>query len=240
LSKLVWKKQWLNLHSSWTASHCETGSVTCFKMPSKSWTENRLFLDIWKISHIGFSVFSLTFSIQDISMFITFRFYRDWEFSAVKIQAQVWRTSLRRGFWKDVGSIGVNFWCGVQPARRGVFLTYWLNAASSDPTSWKCVVVRCPHRCPKIPALVGTSTYCIILYPDFRKSMGGNPSLLYTLSEMWGRTPVTILAFFTLIGNKHPIFLMGRPHIWSGLLYRRHIFSKNPDSDDTAIFSLIL
>jgi hypothetical protein len=38
----------------------------------------------------------------------------------------------------------------VQPSRRGVFLSYWLNAANSDPTSWKCGVVRGPHRCSKI------------------------------------------------------------------------------------------
>jgi hypothetical protein len=25
------------------------------------------------------------------------------------------------------------------------------HAANSDPTSWKCGVVRGPHRCPKIP-----------------------------------------------------------------------------------------
>jgi hypothetical protein len=35
----------------------------------------------------------------------------------------------------------------------GVFISYWLNAANSDPTSWKCGVVRGPYRCPKIPAL---------------------------------------------------------------------------------------
>jgi hypothetical protein len=35
-----------------------------------------------------------------------------------------------------------------------VFLSYWLNAANSDPTSWTCGVVRGPHRCPKIPAQV--------------------------------------------------------------------------------------
>jgi hypothetical protein len=32
-------------------------------------------------------IFSLSFSIQDISMFITFRFGRDWEFRAMKTQA---------------------------------------------------------------------------------------------------------------------------------------------------------
>jgi hypothetical protein len=44
----------------------------------------------------------------------------------------------------------------VRPARRGVFLSYWLNhlnAANSDPTSRKCGVVRSPHTCLKIPAL---------------------------------------------------------------------------------------
>jgi hypothetical protein len=50
--------------------------------------------------------------------------------------------------------------CGVQPARTGVFLSYWLNAANSGPTPWKCGVVRGLHRCPKIPAL------------DFRTSTG--------------------------------------------------------------------
>jgi hypothetical protein len=35
---------------------------------------------------------------------------------------------------------------------KGVFLSYWLNAANSDPTSWKCGVVRGPYGCPKIPA----------------------------------------------------------------------------------------
>jgi hypothetical protein len=38
--------------------------------------------------------------------------------------------------------------------KKGVFLCYWLNAANSDPTSWKCGVVRGPQRCPKIPAQV--------------------------------------------------------------------------------------
>jgi hypothetical protein len=31
-------------------------------------------------------IFSLTFSIQDISMFLTFRFCRDWAFRAMKTQ----------------------------------------------------------------------------------------------------------------------------------------------------------
>jgi hypothetical protein len=39
---------------------------------------------------------------------------------------------------------------------KGVFLSYWLNAAKSDPTSWKCGVKRGPHRCSK-------SWYWIIL-----------------------------------------------------------------------------
>jgi hypothetical protein len=42
----------------------------------------------------------------------------------------------------------------------GVFISYWLNnlnAANSDPTSWKYGVVRGPHRCPKIPAPVAES-----------------------------------------------------------------------------------
>jgi hypothetical protein len=38
------------------------------------------------------------------------------------------------------------------PREKGVFISHWLNAANSDPTSWKCEVVRGPHRCPKIPA----------------------------------------------------------------------------------------
>jgi hypothetical protein len=33
-----------------------------------------------------------------------------------------------------------------------------LNATNSDPTSWKCGVVRGPHRCPKIPALAKHET----------------------------------------------------------------------------------
>jgi hypothetical protein len=33
---------------------------------------------------------SLTFSIQHISMFLTFRFFRDWEFRAMKTQEQDW------------------------------------------------------------------------------------------------------------------------------------------------------
>jgi hypothetical protein len=33
-------------------------------------------------------IFNLTFSIYDISILITFRFCRDWEFRAMKIQAQ--------------------------------------------------------------------------------------------------------------------------------------------------------
>jgi hypothetical protein len=55
-----------------------------------------------------------------------------------------------------------------------MFLTYWLNAANSDPTSWKCLVVRGPHRCHKIPALVspcsqGTKTVLesLIVTPRF-------------------------------------------------------------------------
>jgi hypothetical protein len=32
-------------------------------------------------------IFSLTFRIQDISMFLTFLFCRDWEFRAMKTQA---------------------------------------------------------------------------------------------------------------------------------------------------------
>jgi hypothetical protein len=35
-----------------------------------------------------YKIFSLTCSVQDISMFITFQFCRDWEFRAMKIQAQ--------------------------------------------------------------------------------------------------------------------------------------------------------
>jgi hypothetical protein len=67
--------------------------------------------------------------------------------------------SQKRGFWKDVGSIGVHFWWGVQPARRGVFLSYWLNylnAANSDPTSlkWGGIV-----RGPKIPALISLTNW---------------------------------------------------------------------------------
>jgi hypothetical protein len=45
-------------------------------------------------------------------------------------------------------------WAPPPPSRRGVFISYLLNAANSDPTSWKCGVVRCPHRCLKIPAQV--------------------------------------------------------------------------------------
>jgi hypothetical protein len=57
-------------------------------------------------------------------------------------------------------TLEVHFWWGVQSARRGVFHSYWLNplnAANSDPTSWKCGLVRGPHRCPKIPA---QDTWC--------------------------------------------------------------------------------
>jgi hypothetical protein len=56
-------------------------------------------------------------------------------------------------------TLGVHFWCGVQPSRGEVFLSYWLNAANSGPTSWKCgaQVVRGPHRCPKISALYSTA-----------------------------------------------------------------------------------
>jgi hypothetical protein len=36
-----------------------------------------------------------------------------------------------------------------------------LNAANSKPTSWKCEVVRGPHRCPKIPAQA-------VSFPPFR------------------------------------------------------------------------
>jgi hypothetical protein len=37
-----------------------------------------------------YRIFSLTYSIQDISLFLTFRICRDWEFRAMKIQAQFW------------------------------------------------------------------------------------------------------------------------------------------------------
>jgi hypothetical protein len=42
--------------------------------------------------------------------------------------------------FENMCGLGVHFWCGVQPARRGVLLSYWLNrlnAANSNPTSWK-------------------------------------------------------------------------------------------------------
>jgi hypothetical protein len=43
-------------------------------------------------------IFSLTFSIQDITMFLTFRFCRDWEFRAMKTQAQDAKTPSHSGF----------------------------------------------------------------------------------------------------------------------------------------------
>jgi hypothetical protein len=42
------------------------------------------------------------------------------------------------------------------PWRRGVFTSYWLIAANSDPRSWKWDMTSMggPHKCPKIPAWV--------------------------------------------------------------------------------------
>jgi hypothetical protein len=36
-----------------------------------------------------YRILSLTYSIQEIAMFITFRFDRDWEFRAMEVQALV-------------------------------------------------------------------------------------------------------------------------------------------------------
>jgi hypothetical protein len=58
------------------------------------------------------------------------------------------RTGSRSWIFEKMWTLGVPFWCGVHPARRGVFLSDWLNhsnSANSDPTSWKCEVVRGPH-----------------------------------------------------------------------------------------------
>jgi hypothetical protein len=45
-------------------------------------------------------IFSFTFSIQNISMFLTFRFFRDWEFRAMKIQTlfRIRQKGYRYGF----------------------------------------------------------------------------------------------------------------------------------------------
>jgi hypothetical protein len=68
----------------------------------------------------------------------------------------------RLGFWKDVGSRSPLLMWG-QPLEKGVYcISYWLIAANSNPTSWKCGVVRGPHRCSKIP--VQAALCCTVLY----------------------------------------------------------------------------
>jgi hypothetical protein len=44
-----------------------------------------------------------------------------------------------------------------------LFISYWLIAANSEPTSWKCGVVRSPHTCPKILAQIEYSAFKLIM-----------------------------------------------------------------------------
>jgi hypothetical protein len=46
------------------------------------------------------------------------------------------------------------------PLAKGVFISYWLIAANSDPTSWKCRVVRGPHTVDVLKSRY--STYSIV------------------------------------------------------------------------------
>jgi hypothetical protein len=84
---------WLNFHSSWTPSHYEIRSVIFVKMPIKSWTKTAC---LKYMKTYPCRIFSLIYSIQEISLFLTFRFCRDGEFRAIKIQAQCcYKASIR-------------------------------------------------------------------------------------------------------------------------------------------------
>jgi hypothetical protein len=97
--------RWLNFHSSWTPSHHEMGSVTLFKMSEKLKVEMKTAILRFQ-KYYPYRIFSFTYSIQDISMLMAFRFCRDWEFRAMKIQA---RSSLESIISSELHDLPLNY-----------------------------------------------------------------------------------------------------------------------------------
>jgi hypothetical protein len=134
---VIWDKAMEYWESSgWFSVLLDSHAVTtkrrvllCFKWNIKKGEMKTAFFRSQK--YYPYRIFSLAYSIQDISMLIIFRFCRDWEFRAMKIQALIYRcatlraVSYRRPIFKRKKSVSEPYFRPTRYFTRHGLITYY-------------------------------------------------------------------------------------------------------------------